>query len=728
MPSVGSTAGLTGADGRLSDAVRLRRLRDTGMLGDAPYPSLDRLARAAAHQLRTQGALVSLLDAGRRVVAGVSGIPPRHTYCRLVLDTDAPLLIGDARTDERIGPHPAIGDGVIAYAGFPLRSPDGYVLGTFCVFDGQPREWEPRELLLIEDLAAAAGTEMELRTAARLSEQELARQRRAEVVRDLQLAVARVLADATTAEQAADGTVAAVARAMGWAFGEFWLVDDDAGTISRVGNWCDPGRDLSMVTGDRPFTLARGQGLAGHIWASEAELWATEVADDPRIVLREEQVREAGLHTAIGVPVRSDDRILGVLLFFSTVAAGPDQELILALDGVCAHLGRHIERRRAEQLSLALSAARREFDRVIAQVKDFVWTVEARPDGSVSWAFVSPDASGIFGEERLDLDDDVITTMHRRVHPDDLATFDAFCTRVLGGDPAEYELRVLGPDGTARWVWTRALPRYEHGRLLIDGISTNVTERRHLAEQREQLLSDQQAQNRQLRRLDRLKDELVAVVSHELRNPLAAIRSYSETLLEDPDLSADQRHLVEVVDRRSGHMQHLVDDLLDAARLETGQLHLDPQPISASRLIRDVVEAQRPAAAARSLTITVDTPRHLPVQADPVRLRQVLDNLVANAIKYTPRGGAIRVEAGSGPRAETTTVAVSDTGIGIPDDQYPQLFERFFRASNAVQQGIKGTGLGLAITKAIVEAHGGSIVAAPAPGGGTSFTVVLPAT
>jgi signal transduction histidine kinase len=717
----------TDADGRLSDAVRLRRLRETGMLCGAPYASLDRLARAAAHHLRADWALISLLDADRRVIAGSSGPVPVHTFCRLVLDADAPLLIGDARTDERIGEHPAIGDGVIAYAGFPLRSPDGYVLGTFCVLDGRPREWEPRDLLLIEDLAAAAENEIELRAAARLSERALAHQHRAEVVRDLQLGVARVLADATTAEQAADGTTEAVARAMGWAFGEFWQVDDAVGTISRVGHWSDPAYDLSTVTGDRPFTLHRGEGLAGNIWAAESELWTTEVADDPRIAVREEQVRAAGLHTAIGVPVRSDDRILGVLLFFSVSAGEPDQELIVALDGVCAHLGRHIERRRAEQLTLALIAARRDFDRVIAQVKDYVWTVEAIPGGEVVSRFASPDASGVFGETALGLEGDVIDAVQRRVHPDDRHIFDGFCARVLSGEPAEYELRIIGPDGDVRWVWTRAVPRRDQDRLLIDGISTNVTERRRLAEQQAQLLADQQAQNRQLRRLDRLKDEVVALVSHELRNPLAAIRSYAETLLEDPGLTADQRHLTEVIDRRSGHMQHLVDDLLDAAKLETGQLHLDPQPISATRMIREVVDAQRPAADAKSLTVTIGTPWHLPVQADPVRLRQVLDNLVANAIKYTPDGGAVRVEAGAGPRPETTSVTVSDNGIGIPAEQYPQLFERFFRASNAVQKGIKGTGLGLAITKAIVEAHGGSIAATPAPGGGTSFTVVLPA-
>ena len=553
-------------------------------------------------------------------------------------------------------------------------------------------------------------------------------QRRAETLRDLQLAVARVLADADTAEQAADGVVETVARTLGWAFGEFWQADDEAGTIARVGHWASPAHDLALVTGNMPFVLTRGDGLAGHIWADGADLWVTEVADDPRTVARRDECRRAGLHTAIGLPVRSAGRILGVLLFFSTTADEPDDELIGLLDGVCAHLGRHIERRRAEDLTLALNAARRDFARVIEQVNDHVWTVEILAGGMAS-LYASPDASGIFGEQ-LPAGTDIAATMAERVHPDDRPVFARFTTELRGGDPADAEIRLIGADGVTRWVWVRAVPRAEQGRVFVDGISTNITERRQLSEQREQLLTDQREQNNQLRHLDQVKDELVALVSHELRNPLSAIRSYSESLLEDADLTPDQRHLAEVIDRRSGHMQHLVDDLLDVARLEAGQLHIDPKPLSAIRLIRDVVQAQLPVAQAKSLTVNVETPRHVVVQADPVRIRQVLDNLVANAIKYTPAGGTVtitaRPDADPGHDAPGAVIIVADTGIGIPAGEVSHLFDRFFRASNAIEQGIKGTGLGLAITKAIVDAHGGTLTSEPVRPAGTAFTLTLP--
>ncbi|MGW4946588.1 PAS domain S-box protein [Actinoplanes sp. NPDC004185] len=551
-------------------------------------------------------------------------------------------------------------------------------------------------------------------------------QHRAATLQQTQHAVARALADATTAEQAATGTVAAIASALGWTCGEFWRTDDETGMISRVGHWTEPGHPLPAVTNDKPFVMPRGTGLAGIVWETGAELWVPELADDPRTAVRRDEARAAGLRTAVGLPVRSDDRILGVLLFLSTTVEKPDAELLTMLDGVCAHLGRHLERRRAEELTRVLAATQRAFDRVVAQVNDYVWTYAIEDDGRPVVVYASPDSHGVLGGQ-LPPGIDIAKIMAENVHPDDLPAMARLRDTVFGGEPADAEVRLLGLDGVARWVWIRSVPRPEGGRLYIDGIATDVTARRELADRREQVLHDQQQQNRRLRELDRLKDELVALVSHELRNPLATIRGYTEMLLDDAGLTGDHRHLASVIDKHSAHMQGLVDDLLDTARIDAGQLKLEPRPLSLIRLVVDSVDARRPDATAKDITIEVDVARHLPAHADPVRLRQVLDNLISNAVKYTPQGGTVTVTGRHDDATATTTLRITDTGIGIPAEQRPHLFDRFFRASNAVSQGIKGTGLGLAISKAIIDAHHGGLSAEPAgPDGGTTFTVTVP--
>jgi PAS domain S-box-containing protein len=219
-------------------------------------------------------------------------------------------------------------------------------------------------------------------------------QRRAAVLQQTQHAVARALADATTAEQATAGSVAAIATALGWTCGEFWRADDDTGSVSRVCFWSDPHHPLPAATGGQPFVLPHGAGLAGIVRETGTELWVPEIADDLRTTLRPDQLRDAGLHTAIGLPVRSDDRVLGVLLFLSSTVEEPDAELLAMLDGVCAHLGRYLERRRAEELTLALAATRRAFDRVVAQVNDYVWTSPRRATAAPPRSTPAPTAAG----------------------------------------------------------------------------------------------------------------------------------------------------------------------------------------------------------------------------------------------------------------------------------------------------------------------------------------------
>jgi PAS domain S-box-containing protein len=236
-----------------------------------------------------------------------------------------------------------------------------------------------------------------------------------------------------------------------------------------------------------------------------------------------------------------------------------------------------------------------------------------------------------------------------------------------------------------------------------------------------------EARIRALEDLDRLKTNFINAASHELRTPLSAILGFAE-FLEDElggPLTSEQRGFVAEIQAGTRRLQRLVDDLLDFARVEAGSFQLVWRPANLTDLAKEEASSLRPQAQARGLEVELDLPAspvRLPM--DAMRVGQVLLNLLANAIKFTPPGGRVRLSLEEDE--EEATVAVQDTGIGIPAEHLPRLFQKFYQVDPSTTRSHGGAGLGLAISKAIVEAHGGRIGVLSQPGQGSTFWFTLP--
>ena len=240
--------------------------------------------------------------------------------------------------------------------------------------------------------------------------------------------------------------------------------------------------------------------------------------------------------------------------------------------------------------------------------------------------------------------------------------------------------------------------------------------------------ASKEQQNRELLTLDRMKDEFMSVISHEFRTPLTSINGYLGLVTEEAQdsLSEEHLHFLATVERNVSRLQHLVEDILFVARIEHAGLELNPQEIDLGALVTEAAATAQPTAAAKGVELTLTAAAPLPVYADRLRISQLLDNLVSNAVKFTPAGGRVTIAARE--LGHAVEVNVSDTGIGIPAEELPHLFTRFYRASTAQTSHTPGTGLGLRISQSIAQAHQSEITVESTVGEGTTFSFQLPHT
>jgi signal transduction histidine kinase len=266
--------------------------------------------------------------------------------------------------------------------------------------------------------------------------------------------------------------------------------------------------------------------------------------------------------------------------------------------------------------------------------------------------------------------------------------------------------------------------------LMVQRLSADARRRTSLLQEQTDWLTRASAQlaaqNERLLELDRLKDEFVATASHELRTPLTSLSGYLEMSLDPTEgpLSPTRESHLRIVQRNANRLTALVDQLLFLARADSHPLELDRHPVDLEAILNDAVETARPAASAKNISLVVTGDPLPEVAADRPQLLRVVDNLVANAVKFTPDGGTVRLAARH--EGDSAVLEVTDTGLGIPHAEQSDLFNRFFRGTNAIEKAIPGSGLGLAISRVIAEAHGGTIQLDSTPGAGSTFRLVLP--
>jgi PAS domain S-box-containing protein len=401
------------------------------------------------------------------------------------------------------------------------------------------------------------------------------------------------------------------------------------------------------------------------------------------------------------------ESLLMCQLFMGVVAATG-----LLLGAAIAERDAAWARQRSDLAALETSEGRLRLALEAGRLGVWEWDI---PTGTVQWTDNLETIHGLphgsFGG--------TLAAFQALVHPDDRPRVDEAIRKALEeGESYDNEFRTIWPDGSLHWVAAKGtmIADAEGRPLRLVGTATEVTERRRL---------DRQLRERaeELAEADRRKDEFLAMLAHELRNPLAPLSTSLHLIATNP---AERERSLEMAERQVRHLVRLVDDLLDVSRISRGKVTLQREPVSLADVVDHAVEVARPLIEAQGHALTVSLPSE-PVRliADPVRLAQVIANLLNNAANYTPPGGSIWVTAETA--GDELTLRVRDTGMGLKPELVPRIFDLFVQGESTLDRTSGGLGIGLTLAKGLVELHGGRVEAhSGGVGQGSEFIVRLP--
>ena len=556
---------------------------------------------------------------------------------------------------------------------------------------------------------------------------DVTEQKRADRRQAIQHAVAKVLAEASTVEQALPDLLKAIVVNLDWHVGLFWRVQDDRRTIICAQEWSVDTIVLQeFCRRSRQEACTAGSDLPGQCWARGEPLWVEDVARDPEF-LRGFGDSGKMLHATCAFPVWLRANVFGVMEFFSRDVHHPDWDLLRVLGTIGSQIGLFIERTEVEA-ALHESEARTRL--IIDTALEAVITTD-RNGRIIEW---NAQAERIFGWSAHEvigrnLPDTIIPQSHRLRYCEYVQGL--LEPRDLSDSNMLVEMIGLRRDSRGFPIEIAMTPMPVEGSVIFSAFIRDITSRKEAeqalkdyARQLEHINQQLDAALREAKAATEAKSTFLATMSHEIRTPMNGVIGMTRLLL-DTKLTDEQKEYAETVRTSGDHLLMIINDILDFSKIEAGKLDLEVIEFDLRLAVEESLDLMAERASSKGLNLAclfhADVPRN--VIGDPGRLRQVVMNLTTNAIKFTDCGDIVvevTAEAQSTEEA-SIRVAVTDTGIGISEEGRQRLFQPFSQADGSTTRKYGGTGLGLAICKRLVEMMGGTIGVTSRVGEGSCF-------
>jgi PAS domain S-box-containing protein len=569
--------------------------------------------------------------------------------------------------------------------------------------------------------------------------QQIAVRQQAEHRLAIQYAIVRILAESADLVEAIPQILQTVCENLGWHLGTYWRVDSARQRLRCLDLWHGPGADFAAFEqATRQSTFSPGIGLPGRVWSLRQPAWIPDVVLDPNFP-RAPFAAQSDLHGAFAFPLQWAGEVIGVIEFFSREVRQRDEDLLPIFGVLGSQIGQFLERRRAEE---ALRASESQWRQLAKTCPDSILSVA--PDGTM--LFLNHAAPGYPSPAEL-----VGTSVFPWLPPEHQALFRQGLERVLAtGEVISYEVSTTRPDGVVNWWATRMGPVKLNGQVqTVTVVWTDITARKlaeveltRAKEASETAAAAAQVAAAAAAAANRAKSSFLANMSHEIRTPMNAILGMTELVL-DTRLMPAQREYLSLVRESGETLLTLLNDILDFSKIEAGKLDLEQAPFHLHDCLGDTLKPLALRAHRKDLELACHIHADVPegVVGDPHRLRQIVMNLVGNAIKFTERGEIVvevRVQE-TEPDAQASDLgstlacasgsapccllhfAVADTGVGIPAAKQATIFEAFEQADASTTRTFGGTGLGLAIARKLVRLMGGRIWVESEVGRGSTF-------